>query len=136
MRAYRERHHERLLQEARDRYAASRETHRAVTAEYRKNNPAKIAESKRTFFFGKAGNGYYLAVLQEQDGKCAICGRTGEETGRSLGLDHNHNFAAKDPRGWRGLLCGYCNAGIGNFRENLSLLGGPARDYLLKWGAP
>jgi hypothetical protein len=54
----------------------------------------------------------YSAMLAEQGGGCALCGRA-PSPGRSLHVDHNHETGVV-----RGLLCFRCNAGIGQFRED------------------
>lgn len=66
----------------------------------------------------------YEAMLQKQKGKCAICGLEGsfrggksEEHHYRLFVDHCH-----DTGNVRGLLCHNCNAGLGHFRDNISLL--------------
>lgn len=71
----------------------------------------------------------YDAMLSNQSGQCAICGRT--TTSRRglnlrLAVDHDHNT-----RKVRGLLCLKCNLGIGNFNHDPSLLQ-HAASYLLK----
>ncbi len=72
----------------------------------------------------------YNALLEKQNGKCAICGKesTGiQETGkreRSMHVDHNHETGEV-----RGLLCAQCNFGIGHFRDNPQILRAAA-DYL------
>lgn len=43
-------------------------------------------------------------LLDKQDGRCAICGRSN----RKLHVDHDHDTGAV-----RGLLCGPCNRSIG-----------------------
>lgn len=61
----------------------------------------------------------YLAKLEAQDGKCAIC-RQPPEVGNAkqrLHVDHNHESGEV-----RGLLCFACNSGIGQFKESLQLL--------------
>ncbi len=61
----------------------------------------------------------YKAMEQAQNGKCAICGRLGNPdsngTGKRLALsvDHCHSTGKV-----RGLLCGPCNRGIGDFAES------------------
>jgi Recombination endonuclease VII len=56
----------------------------------------------------------YDALVEKQDGQCAICGST-----ESIGLnkrfvvDHNHETGEV-----RGLLCSTCNTGLGNFYDN------------------
>ena len=62
-------------------------------------------------------------MLQDQDGKCAICKR--EESAcasitkkvRALAVDHCHVTGNV-----RGLLCRACNLGIGHFEDNLETL--------------
>jgi hypothetical protein len=54
----------------------------------------------------------YEAMLADQGGGCALCGRA-PQPGRSLHVDHHHETGVV-----RGLLCFRCNAGIGQFRED------------------
>jgi hypothetical protein len=54
----------------------------------------------------------YAAMLADQGGGCALCGRI-PPPGRSLHVDHHHATGVV-----RGLLCFRCNAGIGQFRED------------------
>lgn len=57
------------------------------------------------------------AMLDEQEGRCAIC-RTGEPGGRGeWHVDHCHETGEN-----RGLLCAFCNPGIGYFRDDPELL--------------
>lgn len=73
----------------------------------------------------------YNKLSDEQGGICAVCG--GVETYRTRGrinalsVDHSHTSNKN-----RGLLCGQCNTGLGNFRDNPELLSAAA-DYLDKW---
>lgn len=69
---------------------------------------------------------YYLMLMEEQEGKCAICGNTGD--GQQLCADHDH-----DTNIMRGLLCQLCNKGIGNFKDN-PVLTNEASSYLRKYG--
>lgn len=52
--------------------------------------------------------------LKLQEGRCAICGDT---TPRNPGLDHDHRTG-----GFRGVLCGPCNQGLGMFCDSPELL--------------
>ena len=55
-------------------------------------------------------------TLLEKASVCAICQRP--EVGKKrLSLDHNHTTGKI-----RGLLCGKCNTGLGNFRDDPKLL--------------
>lgn len=58
----------------------------------------------------------YNAMLEAQGSSCAICGRTPEEEGRRLSVDHDHETGKV-----RGLLCNNCNRGIGYLQDNSSL---------------
>lgn len=66
--------------------------------------------------------------LQKKQGNlCAICG--GKQPGKVLCIDHNHATGAV-----RGLLCGNCNVGLGNFKDSPKILQS-AIAYLLEKGA-
>jgi hypothetical protein len=56
-----------------------------------------------------------------QNGKCAICKTTmtstKPHTGTSLAVDHDHATGFV-----RGLLCHFCNIGIGAFKDNVDFL--------------
>lgn len=68
----------------------------------------------------------YGALMEEQDGKCAICGSAEAGAwGGSLPVDHDHETGKV-----RGLLCHGCNVGLGYFHDDPdSLLAAAA--YLL-----
>ena len=65
----------------------------------------------------------YEKMFDEQKGLCLIC-----ETSyvKALAVDHDHITGKV-----RGLLCGQCNLGLGNFKDNETLLS-RAVEYLLK----
>ena len=58
----------------------------------------------------------YLALLEKQNSCCAICG-VRENADKSLDIDHDHTTGKV-----RGLLCGHCNRGLGNFKDSTELL--------------
>lgn len=66
--------------------------------------------------------GGYKQLLEKQDGRCAIC----ERSGLRLHIDHDH-----DTREVRGLLCSSCNTGIGHLADDLKRLHA-AIEYLSK----
>lgn len=69
----------------------------------------------------------YDAALKSQEGLCAICRLPGiprKPGGRRLRVDHSHKTGA-----FRGLLCGTCNTGLGNFHDDVVKLQA-AIDYL------
>jgi hypothetical protein len=57
----------------------------------------------------------YDELFAKQNGVCGICG--GREDGQHLCVDHCH-----DTKIIRGLLCGKCNRGLGNFDHDVHLL--------------
>lgn len=59
----------------------------------------------------------YNHLFSEQDGKCAICHDHQSLINKTLVVDHDHHTGEV-----RGLLCGPCNRGIGQFRERLDLI--------------
>jgi|GEM_PF-1678785 len=65
----------------------------------------------------------YNRMFDEQEGKCAICGKAGEK----LHVDHNHKTNKV-----RKLLCFHCNAGLGHFSEDVKTLL-HAIDYLKEY---
>lgn len=72
----------------------------------------------------------YAKLLDRQDGKCAVCQKDG-----SLVIDHDHKTGAV-----RGLLCGRCNMGLGQFSDDVDLLSSAMR-YLTQaapdlWSEP
>jgi hypothetical protein len=66
----------------------------------------------------------YLQMHEEQQGRCAICGRTEEEIGRKFDVDHCHEGSTI-----RGLVCKQCNLMLGYARNNPQTLR-KAADYL------
>lgn len=71
----------------------------------------------------------YLLMFEEQNGKCAICKidlkLIGDKNIKSgMHVDHSH-----ESNSIRGLLCHDCNAGLGYFKENITILNN-AIDYL------
>jgi 5-methylcytosine-specific restriction endonuclease McrA len=63
----------------------------------------------------------YNQMFADQGGKCAICGQPETAmyrgTVRNLCVDHNHETGEV-----RGLLCNFCNQGLGYFKDNPELL--------------
>lgn len=60
----------------------------------------------------------YTAMLQKQNNKCAniACSVVSSDT-RNLDVDHDHKTGRI-----RGLLCRFCNTGLGAFRDDSNLL--------------
>lgn len=57
----------------------------------------------------------YDDLLAKQNGSCGICNKKPGK--RHLSVDHDHETGEI-----RGLLCGWCNLGLGRFRDNAILL--------------
>lgn len=68
----------------------------------------------------------YDEMLDAQGSRCAICGKTPEDNGRRLAVDHDHNTGEI-----RGLLCVSCNMGLGKFGDDPTLIA-KAIAYLLQ----
>jgi transposase-like protein len=69
---------------------------------------------------------HYKHLLQLQDSKCAICGRSAIDNGKNLAVDHDHATGAI-----RGLLCSKCNIAIGLLDDSPLVLQN-AINYLLR----
>jgi hypothetical protein len=82
------------------------------------NSPAGIAARLRWVLRTRyeMSTDDYEALLKGQDGKCAIYGGAPKAYGR-LYVDHCHESGRV-----RGLLCNTCNAGLGQFNDDLDLL--------------
>ena len=66
----------------------------------------------------------YQDLWDAQAGVCAICGLPETRNNYNLFVDHDHVTGKI-----RGLLCNSCNAGIGFFKDNPSLMDS-AKEYL------
>jgi hypothetical protein len=62
-------------------------------------------------------------MLAAQGGVCAICGAPPEDPrGYRMHIDHCHDTGRV-----RGILCGGCNRGMGNFGDDIARLQGAIR---------
>ena len=66
----------------------------------------------------------YNEMLKDQENGCKLCGKTEEEEGRRLAIDHCHESGKV-----RGILCSDCNIGLGKFKDNKEVMQ-KAIDYL------
>ena len=100
-------------------------------------NIGKIKKYNKTNFFKKKNRDVkrkygitidqYRDMLSQQLSGCSICNKTIIETGKLLGIDHDH-----ETKKIRGLLCDKCNRGLGFFNDDIELLT-KAIKYLKKW---
>lgn len=59
----------------------------------------------------------YKLMLARQDNKCKLCGKTEEENGKRLAVDHCHTSGEV-----RDLLCSNCNSALGFANDDPELL--------------
>lgn len=76
--------------------------------------------------FVRQAQEHYQNILNEQNNCCAICGIDAEESQDKLIIDHNHDTLTV-----RGIICSYCNKGLGFFRDSPTRLA-MAIEYLVK----
>jgi len=89
----------------------------------RSRNPTAIRNGHLRIKFG-IGHDDYIALLNSQNGGCAICGASDPADNHSnyLSIDHVHGTNRI-----RGLLCPSCNKGLGFFADNSSRLRAAAK---------
>lgn len=116
----------------------NRERTRENTRRYKLNNPDKVKAWKKQWKLNNPGKAAwfqlkcerrkagakldwtyeeYVARIEKQGNKCAICKLPERIKGISLSIDHCHETGRV-----RGLLCGRCNRGIGMFKDNVKAL--------------
>jgi hypothetical protein len=116
-------------------------------AEYTRNqrtaNPDRLRSRRESLARYGLTPEEFDVKLAQQDGKCAICGSsesggTGREGPRGWHVDHDHACCNTRKRScgkcFRGLLCSYCNTGLGSLRDNPVIVRA-ALDYLLAYQA-
>jgi hypothetical protein len=83
---------------------------------WRANNRLKAKDNdlKKTYGITLAD---YDAMLEKQDGKCAICRSEETRAFKTLCVDHCHAEGHV-----RGLLCSSCNSGLGRFKDDPAAL--------------
>lgn len=60
----------------------------------------------------------YDNILQQQDGKCAVCGQNNSHSkGYLFAVDHDHKTGTV-----RGLLCHNCNMAIGLLKDDVQII--------------
>ena len=102
--------------EARVRYAADPTIGRDAARRYRAADPERAAEIDRRHHlkvtYGLTPEGFD-ALVESQNGVCAICEGPPRGPGKCLHVDHDHETGKI-----RGLLCAPCNTAIGLLAEN------------------
>lgn len=113
-------------------YSYCKECYNAKAKEYYKENRAYYRKYSRDRNLKAYGLTYeeLNRLLEEQHGKCAICGAdikvVGKNKSESVHVDHDHETGL-----FRGLVCHACNTGLGAFRDDPLILESAIR-YLEK----
>jgi Recombination endonuclease VII len=92
---------------------------------WRASNKEHRAAYHREYKFGLTQE-QYDAMLVDQDFKCAVCRTDDPGLKRGWSVDHCHATNKV-----RGLLCNSCNLGLGQFRDNPSIIAS-AISYLIR----
>ena len=92
-------------------YAAVNKKNREIRGWTEKDRDVRL---QRTFGLNP---GQYAEMLEEQDYKCAVCGRTEQENNKRLAVDHCHKTGKI-----RKLLCHKCNCALGMVDDNKDTL--------------
>jgi hypothetical protein len=145
---YRAAHADTIREQKRQRYAKDIEANRAAqkrARDARKVDPTFVAARRAIYARWKEANprgqwtiglrrlyglsiGEWDAMVLAQEGRCGICSDPLE--GRDINMDHDHGSGAP-----RSILCGYCNRGLGMFRDDPARLRAAAA-YLERHGVP
>lgn len=104
-----------ILAAKRSRYQANPEAFLSRQREYRRQNPEKHHAQTRKAKYGLTSESFER-LWNQQDGKCAIC-LTPLARGPHAHIDHCHGSGRV-----RGILCSFCNHGLGRFRDQPTLL--------------
>lgn len=119
-------------------FPCEKEYDNAQAKRWAKANPEKVRESNRKGRLTRHGitDQGYNALLESQNGGCAICGITALDGRRkNFDIDHDHSCC---PGHYscgeciRGLLCNHCNVMLGRAHEDPLILEAGIR-YLLKY---
>ncbi len=108
-------------QRARAQYAANPNARPWRFAEWKLKNPEKyklvLRKHRLKKYYGLTA-AEVEDLYQRQEGRCCICREARVlRTKAGLYVDHDHATGKV-----RGLLCANCNAGLGHFRDNPTLL--------------
>lgn len=96
----------------------------------RDSNPHQYLATKRRYRLATHGinKDIFDSMMEEQGGRCAICGSEGTNDSRAsyaLHIDHDHKCCpSKTSCGKciRALLCATCNRGLGQFNDDIDLM--------------
>ena len=97
-----------------------RPCHNQYMTEYKKKHPDKAKRYRKQSNLKSMYNmeyNDYIAMLNAQNHRCAICNNLPTNERYPLNVDHCHETGKV-----RALLCGNCNLALGNFKENIGVL--------------
>jgi hypothetical protein len=121
-RKYREANRDRINTQQR----AWRDANPDKCRKYRDAQKENAQAQRRENSIGKGAAGHFAQQLAKQNELCAICSRPLDK-GWHTHLDHNHVTGQ-----FRGILCRFCNTGLGFFSDSVDTMQ-KAIDYLNMW---
>jgi Pyruvate/2-oxoacid:ferredoxin oxidoreductase delta subunit len=115
LRAWCAKNREKVMEYHRNKRLRNPEQYKAIGLRYRLAHKEEIRARQKKYRYLKYGwtKEMYQIVYQQQEGRCAICSDFCEE----LYIDHDHFTNST-----RGLLCKYCNWGLGHFKDSVERL--------------
>jgi hypothetical protein len=114
---YRHKHAEKFRVHSKWKYETNREACLKNGVEYYQENKEKVWAKKIQRAYGIDAI-QFKAMLESQDGKCAICHTLGErKIAKKLFIDHCHKTGKV-----RGILCGNCNSLLGYAKDRSEIL--------------
>jgi hypothetical protein len=137
MKQYARLNREHLTAYAREHRKKNRDRYNENAKKWREQNRDKINVRRNTtrLIAGLLSPAAYDAMFAKQKGVCAICGNSQKlkthpkhKRRRTLCVDHDHKTQRV-----RALLCTPCNAGLGQFKDDIELLKAALR-YLQSHG--
>jgi len=122
-----EKNREKQLANAKEDYRQNPEPKKQSARRYIRHLPKDIHSKRcraRLISVFHTTEEWYLAKLESQGNRCALCERVREENGNRLGIDHDHSCCKKYGscgKCLRGVLCRRCNVLVGNLEVLISL---------------
>lgn len=98
------------------RHKRYEESHAKERKEYYEKNTTEVFNRRLLRDYGITAN-EYQKILSEQSHGCDICGKTKEQNGKLLCVDHNHITNKV-----RGILCSHCNSALGLVNDDPLIL--------------
>lgn len=106
---------EHLAKKGKEYYEANKERLKAKSRQWHRKNRDHALAVKRLYKYNLTP-GAFQYLYNKQNNVCAICGSSFKST-RDTHVDHCHKTNKV-----RGLLCHFCNTGLGHFRDSSKYL--------------